>query len=333
MSTRAFQGNVFQFVPEAFQSVQTVAASGTFGINVPFTAAARITLAAAGALVVRDGQGAAARATLKGATPAFVITDGLAGLAGLTFPCAGAFAIRLAADSAATAADRAAAGFVLTGTVAATAAKMLRASAGLSSRHTAAAPAAVRVAVAADVLALVGGVASAARATRTAVAAIGTNLAATFLGGNGFRAAGTLAMAHSVVDRQQFIDPHRSVNLNRLSFLHRIAHRGGGNRKRARALQPEKRPPTFAEFLDAWKPPPFVLPAPHLVRHSVRDLRPPPPYRPLAGGDVLAVERAIADAFDARDAFAMLERLLATEAAARESEDERDAAAVLSGMG
>src|SRR5262249_57902878 len=37
----------------------------------------------------------------------------------------------------------------------------------------------------------------------------------------------------------------------------------------SRQVEPERRPPSFAEALNR-PPPPFELPAPHLVRHSAR---------------------------------------------------------------
>jgi hypothetical protein len=39
-----------------------------------------------------------------------------------------------------------------------------------------------------------------------------------------------------------------------------------------RAVEPERKPPSFKEFLENWKPPPFVV-VPDLVRHPA----PPPP--------------------------------------------------------
>jgi hypothetical protein len=332
MSTRAFQGSDFQFVPEAFQFVQTVAASGTFGINTSFTAAAKVTLTGAGALAIRAGQSAAASAVLKAATPAFAIKDGVAALAGLTFFNSTVVGIRLGQSNAAGAAVRnAAASLALKGAVGATAGEALRATAALGVRQGETAPAAVGVMAAADVLGLTSGVTPAHRAARKAVTAIATNLATAYLGRELIKATGAFGLSEGVLNRQQFINPHLSVNRNRLSFQHRIGHRGGGNRRRkpVRRVEPEKRPPTFADFLDNWTPPPFALPAPGLVRHSVRDTREAPRPRPL-GADVLAIDRAIAEAFDQRDAFAMLEQLLSTEAAAREAADERDAAAVLS---
>ena len=96
-----------------------------------------------------------------------------------------------------------------------------------------------------------------------------------------------------------------------------------------RKIEPEKPPPTFKDFLNNWKPP-LELPAPHMVGKSSRDLRPAPKPK-LLEGDVMAIDRAISDALDHRDALAMLETELHTQDRQRDAQDEQDAME-LSGM-
>jgi len=315
MSTNAFQrelgaasagagGCAFQFGPNAaFQSQQTVSPASALGVKDSLAASARATLKAPSSYALR-----------------VTFSAPFGGIVASYTPVAGPAAVKATWSAG------------LKGTVAATAAGSLAAAATLAERSGQGASAARVTSVAVDLLALRASLAGAHKATRLGAATLAANLAGVSLGSRNFKVAISFGLSAALVDRQQFISPKALASVSRFAFQHRISHRGGHGWKHlarpARQVEPERWPLSFAEALNR-PPPPFELPAPHLVRHSVHDLRPAPTYKPPAV-DVLAVDRAIADALDHRDAFAMLEALLDQEEAAREAEDERDVAELLS---
>lgn len=311
MATRAFQANAFQFAAGkvAFQDPQTVTATGTFGISNAFSVAAKATL-----------KGPVTYATAWALSSAF----------GLTFFNASVLGFKAGEASAAGASLKAPATLALKGAAAASLAGTLRAAASLGSREGASG-AAGPLLTALATLGLRGGLApSPGTATRGGAATIGAQLAATASGRQALRATTSYGLSEALLNRQKFINPALFINVSRLSFQHGISHRGGGKgplaRKALRQVEARKAPPTFEEFLKRWKPKPYAPPA--RLPRTKRDLRPPPKVR-LPDGDHVAIARDIQDAFDRRDAFAVLEQLLRQE---QDAQDERDAHALISAL-
>jgi hypothetical protein len=183
-------------------------------------------------------------------------------------------------------------------------------------------------------LALVDRLLASAKMTEVPVTSIGGQFGVAPAAKDTLRGLVTLGETSGLVNRQEFIRPSLIASTNRLNFQCGISHRGGGKAKARqgfRKIEPEKRPPTFKDFLKSWKPPPFELPAPHLVGKSRRDLRPAPKPKPLEG-DLMAIDRALSDALDHRDAFAMLEALLHHQDLDRAAQDEQDAMELLEMM-
>jgi hypothetical protein len=99
--------------------------------------------------------------------------------------------------------------------------------------------------------------------------------------------------------------------------LPRTAIRGLKKPGAPRQVEPEKKPPTFAEFLKNWRPPPFAA-DPALERKRVADQQPfvaPPPTRLP---DFSRLDRVLAHAADEHDATQAVQKLLDAE-----EEDER----------
>jgi len=293
MATCAFQGNAFQLYPTAFQDVQTISASGTLGITDGFSGQYGLAKLAAVSLGIIVGQNHTAKATTQ----------------------------------------RAGISVGLKGALSASSGNVLRASISLGTKEDMSRSSVVVHGVSTTLAAVIDGISASARGTEGAVTSIGAKFTTALSSWTTIHAATTLSQIEGLTNRQQFIRPVLIAGTTRLNFQHRIGHRGSGGIARAKhaagRVEPAKRPPTFADFLEGWQPPPFELPAPHLVRVPGRDLRPAPKPRPLVT-DVMAIDRAISDALDHRDAFAMLEALLHTEQVAREAQDERDVMDLLS---